>query len=173
MTLTNVFFSVKYFLNMARESAPSAEAFSEEFERLKRVASTREGYESLNTAFMRALNWVRVGNGWSKINGSDGDSVAGFAIESTTGEYEIGEIGRHHAQPFLNLKRRLRRGYDDGEFRPSLNVSDGRLAHLPAWKFPLALISGGFNREALKQVESKIVEKQIGLPIRGLRDDEE
>lgn len=154
------------------ESLPSREAFDEEFERLKHVASTREGYESLNTAFMRALNWVKVGSGWRKINSSDGNSVAGFAIEPVTGEYEIGKPGLHHSQPFYILKRRLRRDYG-GESNPGNNVCDGRLAHLPAWKFPLALISGGFTREALQDVESQIVEKQIGLPIRGLREDED
>ena len=121
----------------------------DEFESLKTLALTPDGWMKIDQAF------------------SDTDRLLGFAMMKTTvWKYEIG-TSRHlkHKQVMFDLARRLAREEKDAKIfsRMETEMFEGRIAPFSETSFGLVLIEA--SAPILEQVEPIILEMKIGLPV--------
>lgn len=157
----------------------------EEYARLLAVAKTKSGFKKLDEEWMIASSYKKNDNGdWIKIDDSAGGMVAGFAIDFKTLQVIVHPRGRDHLAPYWELVTLIQKqeGLSDEEYMRSgmgneewlekrhaieHRVIRGWAAYAEGWAFPLLTINGAlfFDDEKIQQMESSLLEKQIGLPL--------
>ncbi len=145
-----------------------------EFEIFSEKALTDKGWQEVENAWHFALNYELREGHWYKKRASDGDSVAGFAIDPKTLLYKIGPIGRDHFSAKLDLSEEVcdkapGAGLEETESR----IVDGRLAIVPNYSRPLIMVVGMWlfepgAKEMLDRLEGHILNEGLGFPIRGI-----
>ena len=139
----------------------------DEFARLQATLDSPAEWQKVEDAWMIALNYEKRDGEWQKIRLSAGDRVTGFAIDPVTKKYEIGEPGRNHNYPRILLIKRLVVEQDTTSYEEGERVFGGHIARIDGWGFPFLQIGGMWESDH-EELEAFILEKNLGLPIRGL-----
>jgi len=135
----------------------------EEFERLRLLAATKEGWRQLEDGWMRALNLP-----FPNITTQDYDLSLGFAIDAKFGTwlYEIGKPeDKSHGMARIRLRLKLLFDKELPVWHES-DLVEGRLANVIGWQFPFIYLMRLWERnEELSRIEAKLIEQGIGLPL--------
>ncbi|MDP9248924.1 MAG: hypothetical protein M3M85_00200 [bacterium] len=139
-----------------------------EFERLKALASTEHGFESISDAWHMALNYKRGKDRlWYPVKESKGNKVAGFAFDPKTQEYELTPPGVDHYAALKRLRERLELEgrEDENSFEVEHRFLHGSAAYTKLWKFPLIMMYGIIPIDEIEKIDQMVLEKKVGLPI--------
>ncbi len=140
----------------------------EEFERLKALMATDEGWKEIDEAWMVASNYEKRGGDWYKREASAGDLVAGFAIDIETKKFVLGAHGQDHDWAFFKLIERMKKEDGIKDFDAAkARIVKGHHAIVDGWESGFLNIFGGWNPK-YEEIEAFILSEGIGLPTRGL-----
>ncbi len=141
----------------------------EEHSRLVAFLATETGWSQFDEAWQIALNYEKRDGNWFKRACSDGDKVAGFAIDIVSWKYAIGAYGREHHQARHDLIRALHKeATPETADRCEAGVVEGRLAKIEGWAYPVVTLWGFIESAALVAIEKRVLELEIGLPVTSL-----
>jgi hypothetical protein len=139
-----------------------------EFERLKELLSTDEGWEQFDTLWMISSGYTKGGDGrWEKKFVGMGDMIAGFAIDPVTYQFKLGlPSPSTHKRVRTDLWKILM----DQKIDEYDRVAFGHAHYLPEWNFPVINIyeipyTGIPFTQVLSELEERVLELGIGLPI--------
>ena len=140
----------------------------EEFERLKALASTRGGLKEIDDVWMVALDYEKREGYWYKKADAVGAGrrVSGFAIDINTKRFIIGPEGRNHEDPFYDLVFLLASEEDLHPDDFYGRIVKGHLARVEGWSFMFLNLFGLLEKKTFQELETFILDKGIGLPVR-------
>jgi len=146
-----------------------------EYLRLQEITSTSQGWETVETAWMTALNEEKRDGHWYTGTSSKGDLVVGFAIDPITKHTILDTDSRDHSRAkrqmigWLREKHKL--SWDDAKFRPVM----GWAGQILDFKFPcISMVDSRFMMcegnipSFLIELEQSIIDQGIGLPLNSL-----
>jgi hypothetical protein len=146
-----------------------------EYARLQTLASTPDGWETLEAAWNTAMGQEMRDGTWYNISASKGDLVVGFAIDPETKHHILDTISSNHSWAKDQMVDWLMKEHDleleEAEWRPV----KGWAGRILDFQFPCIFmadqrfITGNeIESELLLDLERSIVEQGIGLPLSSL-----
>lgn len=144
----------------------------DEYARLRTFAESKEKWQEIEQLWLIATGHVFRDGLWLKERDSAGAHVTSVAFDKKTWKYIVGRKGADHFKARLDLISELVQEEKSSFSSIEWRVLDGRMAHIGSWEYPLVTMQGMWvfhDKKLLAQVESMLLEYEIGLPVTSLK----